>query len=396
MDPKFSKNTQLLEKLKEKKSTNTSYSNDSDSGNFKREKMMKNLFRLIVIAVVIAVLFFILSLFFMGKRSYAEIETLMKNAAKKYYSENSDKLPKTTGGTIEISAKNLSNLGYMKDLNKYVKKGTCSGKVVIENNDDIFVYTPYLDCGNSYKTVELFREITKGSNIVTEGVGLYAQNNQYVFRGEVQTNYVSLNNRLYRIVKVDANNEIELILQDAMEQMFVSWDDRYNSDVKNSFGINDFNISRLKNSLERIYDQTGKNALFTDKEKELLVYHNYCLDKTGPKDPISTDCLQSSVKMKVGLLTTSEYMNASLDEECNYVTSKSCQNYNYLVKSRLNWWLITASGLNSYEAFYVTSGGTIRATECFTINDIRPVIYLNSKAMYKSGTGTKEDPYLIK
>ena len=30
MDPKFSKNTELLEKLKEKKSTNIEYSNDSD------------------------------------------------------------------------------------------------------------------------------------------------------------------------------------------------------------------------------------------------------------------------------------------------------------------------------------------------------------------------------
>ena len=395
MDPKFSKNTELLEKLKEKKSTNIEYSNDSDDGNIKKKKMIKNLFRLIVLAVIIALIFFILSLFFMGKKSYNEVEILMKKAASKYYSENSKKLPKTTGGTVEISAKNLSNLGYMKDIGKYIKKGTCSGKVVVENNDDTFVYTPYLDCGESYKTMELFREITKSAHLVTEGPGLYAQDNQYVFRGEVTTNYISLNNRLYRIVKVDANNEIELISQEEKEQTSVSWDNRYNSDIKSSYGINDFNISRLKNSLDRIYEQDGKRAFFTDKEREYIVYHNYCIDKTGPKDPISSDCLQSSVKMKVGLLTASEYMNASLDDECTYVTSRSCQNYNYLVKSNVDWWLITASGLSSYEAFSV-SGGTIGVSKCFMMKKLRPVIYLNSKTMYKSGTGTKDDPYLVK
>ena len=392
MDPKFSKNTELLEKLKEKKSTNIEYSNDSDDGNIKKKKMIKNLFRLIVLAVIIALIFFILSLFFMGKKSYNEVEILMKKAASKYYSEHSKKLPKTTGGTVEISAKNLSNLGYMKDIGKYIKKGTCSGKVVVENNDDTFVYTPYLDCGESYKTMELFRE---SAHLVTEGPGLYAQDNQYVFRGEVTTNYISLNNRLYRIVKVDANNEIELISQEEKEQTSVSWDNRYNSDIKSSYGINDFNISRLKNSLDRIYEQDGKRAFFTDKEREYIVYHNYCIDKTGPKDPISSDCLQSSVKMKVGLLTASEYMNASLDDECTYVTSRSCQNYNYLVKSNVDWWLITASGLSSYEAFSV-SGGTIGVSKCFMMKKLRPVIYLNSKTMYKSGTGTKDDPYLVK
>ena len=381
--------------MKEKKSTNIEYSNDSDDGNIKKKKMIKNLFRLIVLAVIIALIFFILSLFFMGKKSYNEVEILMKKAASKYYSEHSKKLPKTTGGTVEISAKNLSNLGYMKDIGKYIKKGTCSGKVVVENNDDTFVYTPYLDCGESYKTMELFREITKSAHLVTEGPGLYAQDNQYVFRGEVTTNYISLNNRLYRIVKVDANNEIELISQEEKEQTSVSWDNRYNSDIKSSYGINDFNISRLKNSLDRIYEQDGKRAFFTDKEREYIVYHNYCIDKTGPKDPISSDCLQSSVKMKVGLLTASEYMNASLDDECTYVTSRSCQNYNYLVKSNVDWWLITASGLSSYEAFSV-SGGTIGVSKCFMMKKLRPVIYLNSKTMYKSGTGTKDDPYLVK
>ena len=32
----------------------------------------------------------------------------------------------------------------MKDLEKYIKKASCNGKVVVENNDDNYIYIPYL------------------------------------------------------------------------------------------------------------------------------------------------------------------------------------------------------------------------------------------------------------
>lgn len=127
--------------------------------------------------------------------------------------------------------------------------------------------------------------------------------------------------------------------------------------------------------------------------------HSYCIGKRGEDDSSVdgfTECSIESDKLKVGLLTASEFMIASLDSGCNKTTSVSCQNYNYLVNRDIDWWLITASNANSYSAYAASSGGYIDISRASGKKKIRPVIYLNSKTMYKSGDGTVDNPYLIK
>lgn len=388
------KNKKLIEALKEKNFSSNSQDNNSYNSN-QRNNMLKNLVRIISITIVLAIILLILSFFVTGKKSYNEIESIMKKAAISYYEQNPTLLPKNTGATVEVSATKLSNLKYMRDVNKYIKKGSCTGKVVVENNDDNYIYIPYLDCGTAYKTTELFRKITTANNIVESGIGLYSIGSEYIYRGEVTNNYVSINNYLYRIVKVDENNEVVLIKEEEKKLSSIAWDNRYNIEKGRTTGINDFNVSRIKAELEAIYDDTSKNALFTDDDRQYLTYHNYCIDKVDITDEKSTSCNSSSLKLKVGLLTASEYINASIDENCTSFGSKSCQNYNYLVKKNIDWWLITANSENTYESYYVTGRGLIDVANCSSINRIRPVIYLNSKTMYKSGTGTASDPYLL-
>ena len=100
--------------------------------------------------------------------------------------------------------------------------------------------------------------------------------------------------------------------------------------------------------------------------------------------------------MKVGLLTAADYMYASLDGGCTYTTYSSCQNYNYLTNKKFNWWLLTATPESSYHAYYVTTSGVIKTIYTSSNKVIRPVIYLNSKTMYKSGDGSFEKPYTLK
>lgn len=394
MNPNNINNNQLIEKLKE----------DDNKSNFKKndvlkEMMLKRLFKLAIFTVIFVIIIFILSLFITGRKTYEEVEVIMKKAAVKYYQENNNNLPKVTGNTVEVSAKKLSNLKYMRDISKYIKKDSCTGKVVVENNDDSYIYIPYLDCGENYKTTELFREITNNKNIVTSGSGLYSNNGEYIFKGDNTNNYLSINNKLWRIVKINANNEIGLILQDSTSYSSYPWDNRYNIDKKYNVGINDFAVSRIKDSLDKLYEREDDKALFTKQDKEYLVFHNYCISKKDKNDnTIDSDssCSEFSDKMKVGLLTVSEFMNASLDASCVNPVSKSCQNYNYLVNKDISWWLITASSSSSYEAYSVSTGGVIETTNTSIYKKLRPVIYLNSKTMYKSGDGSKENPYLIK
>ena len=54
----------------------------------------------------------------------------------------------------------------------------------------------------------------------------------------------------------------------------------------------------------------------------------------------SEECQKKLPNQKVGLLTLSDYLYASLDSNCKKVTDRSCTNYNYLVM-KTDWWLIT-------------------------------------------------------
>lgn len=251
MDPKYNNNKQLINKLKNEDNENDSY-DDSDK-RLRKEKMMKNIFKIAIITAVLVVVLLVLSMFSSKSRDYADVERIMKDAAVKYYKDNSSELPKVNGGIVEVSAQKLSNLKYMKDLDKYVSKTSCFGKVVVENNDDSYIYIPYLDCGDKYKTTELFREVTDNRNIVVSGSGLYSYGNQYIFRGDDVNNYVSINNNLWRIVKVSSDNEVVLIKEERAGKLSYTWDDRYNAQKRMNYGINDFNVSRLKDSLEGIF-----------------------------------------------------------------------------------------------------------------------------------------------
>lgn len=409
IDPKLNNNNHIIDDLKEEQTDAIEQTDEnpiskaiqgfttkgSDRDPLKK-KMLRNLLIIAVITVIIVIILFIFSSG--GNKSYSDVEDIMIKAATKYYKENSSSLPKTTKATVEVSAKKLANLNYMKDLEKYIKKATCNGKVVVENNDDNYIYIPYLDCGNSYKTTELYRKITDSKNIVTTGEGLYLYNGNYVFRGENINNYVSINEQLWRIVKVTNDNEVVLVKQDVEGYNSGAWDDRYNITEKYKTGINDFSVSRINDSLKEIYKDT-KKEYFTDEIKNYIVNHNFCIGKRASNssgNDNSIECATLSEPLKVGLLTVSDYMLASLDGNCNNISSPTCQNYNYLVNKKSSWWLITASQENTYEVYYVENRGSIKKSNASDFYVARPVIYLNSKIMHKSGDGSLDDPYILK
>lgn len=406
LNPKFNNNNHLIDDLKESSIEEDNpissaiqgfTSKNSGSSDSFKKKMMRNLFIIVIITFIIVILLFIFSSMG-GKKSYSEIEDIMIKSAEKYYTENQTLLPKTTGGIVEVSAKKLANLNYMRDLERYQKKANCTGKVVVENNDDHYIYVPYLDCGDDYKTTELYRKITDSKNIVITGGGLYSGNGEYVFRGENINNYVSIGEHLWRIVKVTKDNEIVLIKQDGVAYDTSSWDDRYNATARYKAGINDFFVSRIHDKLEELY-KDPKDELFPKGIKDYIVSHSYCVGKRDSKATGSDQSIECSVlsePLKMGLLSIAEYMYASLDSGCTYTTSSSCQNYNYLVNKKSAWWLSTASLESTYHAYYITQGGAIKSVNTSSYYAVRPVIYLNSRVMFKDGDGSLEKPYQFK
>ena len=48
------------------------------------------------------------------------------------------------------------------------------------------------------------------------------------------------------------------------------------------------------------------------------------------------------------------------------------------------------------EVYKVDRWGIVQIDTASTYSQVRPVIYLNSKAMFKSGRGTEKSPYKVK
>ena len=92
----------------------------------------------------IVLLFIVLSIataFTKGNYSYEKIEEIMTNAAKSYFADNPESLPKKETQIVEIEASTLALAGKMKDLSEYTKKGvTCTGKVSVSKSGEEYIY----------------------------------------------------------------------------------------------------------------------------------------------------------------------------------------------------------------------------------------------------------------
>lgn len=398
VDPKNNNenNKELIEALK------TEYDDvEVKKGNSFGLSMKKILFYIILITILLIISFWLLSLKSSKKDvDYTKYENTMIKAAKEYYKVNKNELPQKDGVKGEVT---LSKLVELKYMNEYDDLKSCSGSVTVERNNNDYNYVSYLDCGSNYSSKLFYKKITEQKNIVTSGDGLYYINNEYVYRGEVVNNYVNFGGRVWRIVKIDSSNDIVLI-SDAMYGYNNPWDNRYNEATNNNAGYNIYEKSRIKDFLNDIYetDKEGKSKLseplFTKGVAKKIKGYKACVGKRDINVTVNNnlyECQSVIENTKLGLLTVSDYMNASIDSSCKAPSSYSCQNYNYLVDKDNDWWLSTANSSNTYEAYMVNSSGRIESIITSSYGAVRPVIHLDSNTVYKSGKGTETKPYVI-
>ena len=352
---------------------------------------------LIVIIILIVIISAISNGVSVRPKGYAEIEATMVKAATKYVANNSDLITAQYGEEI-VSVSDLVTAKYMKDLSSYAGKDSdCGGYVIVFKNDGNYSYSPKLDCGEDYTYKTLSDHIIDDST-VTSGNGLYKDyDNSYIFKGDSVKNYVSYANQLWRIMKVEKTGDIRLI-QNTATNSSVSWDNRYNIEVNERYGINQFEReagnSRLKDAILNYYN-TAKD--FTADVKSLIVPQQFCVGARTAKDHTtdgSTECKKKSEIMSVGGMIVSEYLSASLDPTCIYINSKGCTNYNYFTSLSNTFWLITPNKANSYEAY--TLSQTVNISKCSNSYPLRLVLNLNGDINYAGGTGTKTDPYIVK
>lgn len=385
-------------KAKDKSSSTTHHSVDRAT---MRKRLLLVFGGIIAFVIVLMLILFIISLFTKKEYSYVQIENILKDAAIEYYSNHKGRLPDSPEVIEAVDDEILVRNEYMKPLNEYLKEGVnCIGKVEVDYNNGNYLYTPYLECGKAYSTTEFYKKVTTGSNIVTSGFGLYNINNEYVYRGEDVRNYISLDGSLeeeslWRIVKFTSTGEAVLI---GNRVRSYSWDDRYNVNYGYSTGINDYPLSRIKDRLKVLYANEKKDMILTEKAREKLVAFDQCIGKRATdynQNDNSAECSAKEENQVIGLLTLSDYLNISTDPNCNSIFAKACQNYNYL-KDKTNWWLLTAVANDSSSVYRVGVKGNVESAKAYNMSYIKPVVHLSSKAMYKKGNGSINNPYQIR
>lgn len=352
---------------------------------------------------VIVVLIIIIMLFVGGKSkklSFEKLEEKILSAGESYFEDNKNKLPEE--GTTSVSTDTLVEEGYLKEISEYTDEDvSCDGVVYASKNPQGYTYRVALDCGKDYSTKTLSSVVTK--DVVTNGSGLYKmeqvdpndnskKQNVYVFRGDGVNNYIKVGSYYWEIVKVYENGEIA-VLGDP-ELLRNVWDNRYNVDVEKYDGINDYKVSRIRDAIEHevVEDEDGYLKI-----KSLITTHTACIGKRNIDDTSkdgSVECSETLENQYFSLLPVYDYMNASLDSNCNTALDSPCYNYNYLAGSYDEWWTITGVADNTYDVYFMET--TLDYEIAKRTMSIRMYAHLDANTTYVSGSGTYEDPYIVK
>jgi hypothetical protein len=315
----------------------------------------------------------------------------MVSAAKSYYKNYPDSLPIMDGANVSVSADTLIENSYLKPFPEMVTNGdNCSGYVKVYKVNDDYSYFPYLNCSGDYESMTLSHKIT--DTVVTSGDGLYKHNDGYIFRGEYPSNYLKFNGKMWRIIGINNDGSIKIIYNETKVERN-SWDDRYNSSKDNYYGINDFRVSRLLEYLNDIYDN---NTYVNSNNKSLLVKHDWCIGKVSQDGGLISGlnlCSDKYSDLYIGTVQIDDILLPSLDTGCKDIYDSECTNYNYFYNINTGWTMNACSD-NTYTAF-VSGGSSVSYKNASSESYVRPVVNLNSNILYKSGTGTSDDPYVI-
>ena len=332
-----------------------------------------------------------------NKITYEKYEQKMISALEKY-AEDNGKLPEKEGEILTVELSTLVKKEYIKSPEDLLDDTTCEGSVSvrrngasIEINDGGFLsYTVDLDC-KAYSTTHLVDKIKE--MIVTEGDGLYKDNDSYVFKGKKVKNYINFFGNNYRILSIDKEGILKLVkVETEMPERI--WDNKFNVDTNRTTGKNIYKDSAMFDYLLNDYSNSKK---FSEKAKSYMVAYDACVGKRGLNDTAidsTLDCAEKLEKQVISLMNVSDYARASIDPDCSSLRSLSCNNYNYLYQIASSTWTLNSSLDNSYEVILL-SNGLMEMINANTYNTYNLVIYVDGNNLYTTGTGSSNDPYVL-
>lgn len=278
-------------------------------------------------------------------------------------------------------------------------------------------------------------------------VGMYAAEDDiaisYYFRGSEESNYVLFAGMLWRIIRIDGEGNIKLMLFNENEEEnsyngINSSKYKYSTLIVEPYFVGymyseedlhgDTNDSLVKSVIDTWYEE---NLLNSEEEKIISTTAIYCNDRSSytttngtienssystsnqyfgayirletnknptlicknEKDAFTvedTSFGNGSLKYSIALITADEVAMAGGIVELS-------QDNNFYLNADTQYWTLTPYYYNnkwSYN-FYVDGSGELSFYTNISSNQIFPVISLISSTLYESGNGTISDPYIV-
>lgn len=212
--------------------------------------------------------------------------------------------------------------------------------------------------GSSLKAnLNLASAIINKNKIVNSGSGLYFEDNNYIFKGDIDNNYLYYSGILWRIIKINKDQSIKIVSEESLTSLF---DDQAQS---------------FKNSILHIW--TEEYLLNKLSHAEYLGNNPICIDLIT--DINTKACQKYLNNEKLGFLSIDEYVNA--------LGKKS-----YLNNGR-SWWLSNQDGES--KRWYINNEGGISNTNNNLSHGLRVTLTLKSTITSLAGNGKKNNPFVI-
>ena len=215
------------------------------------------------------------------------------------------------------------------------------------------IYNPKNE--NGEVLLNLSSKIIDSESVVTEGDGLYLVNGNYVYKGINSNNYILIGNILFRIIKINSDKTIDLVMDDYINK--VEWNDE----------ITTYDKSSIKKYIEE--------NILPMINKDYLAKTTYCTDKIYELSEISCD--ETNSDLYIRLLGIDEYLN-SLNDDKTYIGD------NYV-------WLYNSGKNNAWH----TTNKYISNSTPNSLFGVKAVVTLKNSLTYLEGDGTENNPYII-
>mgnify|MGYP001034486325 CR=1 FL=1 len=300
--------------------------------------------------------------------------------------------------TFKVLGGLLNNNLALKDgnsLNQEISIYRVLSKAILEDNK-LITATPTL---------------TTSSNNTSDESGLYSSTATntgeatYYFRGNVTNNYVSFAGFTWRIVRINEDGTIKIIMQDAINNSTEEYvfnpnnnNNTYmyytNSNVKsvleNWYQTNIGNKSALaKNVASGSYyceqAKTKYSSNYVSGKASMTIYSSYTPDFKCSNDGNGKGLVNASV----GLLSYDEVI---------YAGGYQYENKLYYLYNGDSFWIMSPAGIDyiTPTIWNVNSTGDLYCHYGYTGENIRPVINLTVNTQISDGDGTKENPFVVK